>query len=152
MEHLHLGVFMNIKKKNTKETDTFYDLGSYNFLMKIKKDEPIELKDFDYPEFKAIKIFILSEDKYKETDISYLIDDDFEIFYNQIGYSISNGEQTFVNTRGTKKLLDFKENFYSKKIFLGFIKYKIIELLKKFPTNNNTDEIEDLIIRKLIIN
>ena len=137
-----------------KETDTFYDLGSYNFLMKIKKDEPIELKDFDYPEFKAIKIFILSEDKYnyKETDISYLIDDDFEIFYNQIGYSISNGEQTFVNTRGTKKLLDFKENFYSKKIFLGFIKYKIIELLKKFPTNNNTDEIEDLIIRKLIIN
>ena len=140
------------KRENTKETDTFYDLGSYNFLMKIKKDEPIELKDFDYPEFKAIKIFILSEDKYKETDISYLINDDFEIFYNQIGYSISNGEQTFVNTRGTKKLLDFKENFYSKKIFLGFIKYKIIELLKKFPTNNNTDEIEDLIIRKLIIN
>ena len=152
------GIYEHKKKKkkreNTKETDTFYDLGSYNFLMKIKKDEPIELKDFDYPEFKAIKIFILSEDKYnyKETDISYLIDDDFEIFYNQIGYSISNGEQTFANTRGTKKLLDFKENFYSKKIFLGFIKYKIIKLLEKLPTNNNIFGMEDLINKKLIVN
>ena len=138
-------------RKFTIKTDTFYDLGSYNFLMKIKNGETIKLEDFNYPEFNAIKIFILSQKDYnsKGTDISYLIRDDFETFYNDIGYSISIQENKTLNTRGTKKLLDFKKEFYSKKIFLEFIKYKIIKLLEKLPRDNNIDKIKTLKISQL---
>ena len=147
----------NQERTITREKDNFHDIGSYNLLMKIKKGEAIVLDDFNFSEFNSMKIYILSEDKYNSMSdevLSSYLNDDFEKFYNNIGYSISIQENKTLNTRGTKKkkLLEFKEHFYSKKIFLEFLKYKIIELLKKLPTNNNTDEIEDLIISNLIIN
>ena len=51
--------------------------------MKIKKGETIELEDFNYPEFNAIKIFILSEDEYNSMSdkvLSSYLNDDFEKF------------------------------------------------------------------------
>ena len=97
----------NQERTITREKDNFHDIGSYNFLMKIKKGEAIVLDDFNFSEFNSMKIYILSETEYNNMSdevLSSYLNNDFEKFYNNIGYSISIQENKTLNTRGQKKI------------------------------------------------